>query len=149
MTPGTFLYDENFTFKDGEQGQKIFVVFNNGSSGIYVASKSTSRADRFGIQHGCQVLDRFPNFYLVQGSCCLTESTWIQLDAFYEFRKDELMQKVMSGAIHRIGVLETEQTKELLICASHSMDLTMSQESLITNAIESIKNNEVSEPVQQ
>ncbi|MDZ7753238.1 MAG: hypothetical protein U5S82_16680 [Gammaproteobacteria bacterium] len=139
MTPCTFLFDTNFKFHDGERGQKIFVVLNNGGSGQYVAAKSTSRGDRYGIRYGCQILDRFPNFNFVKGSCFLNKNTWIQLDAFYEFNVADLRQKVMSGQINRIGVLDTAQALELLICTSHSEDLSQLQESLVLQTIKDIK----------
>ncbi|WP_089724171.1 hypothetical protein [Candidatus Thiosymbion oneisti] len=139
MSPGTFLFDDNFRFHDGNIGQKIFVLLNNGSTGIYVAAKTTSHGDRYGIQHGCQILDRFLNFYLVQGSCFLKKNTWIQLDSFYEFKSDKLMEKVMIGEIKRIGVIEPRQTIELLKCASHSDDLSQSQETIVISSLETIK----------
>lgn len=127
MSPGTFLSDLNFKFHDGKIGNKIFVVFNNAASGIYIAAKTTSRPDRYGIQHGCQIFDRFPNYYFVHGSCFLNKNTWVQLNNFYEFKKDELMQKVISGQINRIGLLDENHTSDLITCASHSDDLSMSQ----------------------
>lgn len=146
MTPCTFLFDANFRFHDGEKGKKIFVVLNNGDSGHYVAAKTTSRGDRYGIQHGCQIMDRFPNFHFVKGSCFLDENTWVQLDAFYEFNAADLLQKVMSGQINRIGVLDTVQALELLICTSHSEDLSQLQESLVLQTINDIKNADTNRP---
>lgn len=139
MTPGTFLFDSNFKFHDGDTGRKIFVVLNNGTTGKYIAAKTTSRGDRYGIQHGCQVLDRFPSFYFVRGSCFLSENTWIQLDAFYEFNTGELMQKVMSGQINRIGVIDTAQAVDLLVCASHSEDLSQHQGQIVSTTLSSLK----------
>lgn len=139
MTPCTFLFDPTFQFHDGQIGQKIFVVLNSGASGEYVAVKTTSRGDRYGIQHGCQIMDRFPNFHLVKGSCFLKESTWIQLDAFYEFRVTDLLQRVMSGQINRIGVLDTPQALELLTCTSYAEDLNQMQEAVVLQAIKDLK----------
>lgn len=138
MTPCTFLFDPEFQFHDGDQKRKIFVVLNSGSCGTYLAAKTTSQSDRYGIQHGCQILDRFPNFHLVHGSCCLDKNTWIQLDSFYEFHAGELFQKAMSGAIYRIGNLSAAQAMELLTCASHAVDLTPHQESMVAETISSL-----------
>jgi hypothetical protein len=135
VTPGTFLFDGNFRFHDGSDGRKIFVVLNNGLSGEYLAAKTTSRGDRYGIQHGCQILDRFPNFYFVKGSCFLKDHTWVQLDTFYEFDAAELIQKVMAGHINRIGVIDRAQAMQLLSCASHSEDISRYQESIISRAL--------------
>ncbi|MCU7874996.1 MAG: hypothetical protein KZQ91_19855 [Candidatus Thiodiazotropha sp. (ex Lucinoma borealis)] len=141
MIPGTVLFDPDFEFKDGAKGRKIFIVLNNGNEGIYVAVKTTSKGDRYDIKHGCQILDRFPNYHLVKGSCCfLSENTWIQLDNFFEFKSDLLMQRVMVGEINRLGVLEDQQAIDLLVCTSHSEDLSLSQEKLVQCSLASLKN---------
>jgi len=145
MTPGTFLFDRKFQFKDGEKGEKIFVILNNGDSGTYIAAKTTSKGDRYGIQYGCQVLERFANFYFVQGSCFLHKNTWVQLDAFFEFKSEKLMQKVIIGDINQIGILQCTQASELLMCASHSEDLSLAQEKIILQTIESAREASVGE----
>ncbi len=139
MSPGTVLFDPEFSFKDGGKGRKIFIVLNNGSGGIYVAVKTTSKGDRYGINHGCQALDRFPNYYFVKGSCFLDESTWVQLDNFFEFKSDSLIQKVVRGEINRLGVLGGQQTEDLLKCTTHSEDLSLGQEQLVQGALTALR----------
>lgn len=139
MTPGTVLFDANFLFHDGTKGRKIFIILNDGTEGKYVTVKTTSRGDRYGIQHGCQPMDRYPNFHLAKGSCFLEENTWIQLDNFFEFDSAQMMQKVISGQINRIGVLSAEQTLQLLICTTHSEDMSQSQEITIQRAIQQMQ----------
>lgn len=84
-------------------------------------------------------MDRHPNFHLVKGSCFLEENTWIQLDNFFEFDSAQLMQKVISGQINRIGVLSAEQTLQLLICSTHSEDMSLSQEKVIQRAVQQMQ----------
>lgn len=139
MTLGTFLVDENFKFRDGKAGKKIFVVLNDGNSGSYIAVKTTSKGDRYGIQHGCQILDRFPNFHFVKNSCFLYENTWIQLDDFFEFKRDKLIHQITSGEIHKIGVLDSLQTIQLLTCASHSEDISLIHEKELQKTLSNIK----------
>jgi hypothetical protein len=140
MTPGTVLVDENFKFKDDNIRKKIFIVLNNGNCGFYIAVKTTSKGDRYGIQYGCQIMDRFPNFHLVKGSSFLHENTWIQLDDYFEFKSEKLIQKVMTGTIKRIGILELSQTIELLKCVSHSDDISLIQEKEIKKTIDDLRN---------
>ena len=128
MTPGTILFDTNFRFRDGKIGSKLFIALNDGSKGVYVCAKTTSNDHRYGLTVGCQVMQRFPNFFIPKHACCLGENTWIQLEAFYEFDTAGLIQKVMSQHIKRIGVLETKMTKELITCATHAEDLSRFQE---------------------
>lgn len=141
MTPGTFLFDRHFKFQDGKTGEKIFIVLNDGLSGKYVGLKTTSRGHRYGIQHGCQAMDRFQNFFLVKGSCCLSDNTWIQLDSFYEFQTPKLIELVMKGSIMRIGTLDNEHTEKLLICATHSDDISAFQEQMVHASLKNVRNN--------
>lgn len=83
----------------------------------------TSNNTRFGIRHGCQILERFPNYYLVQGSCCLDKCTWIQLHVYYEISAAELEAKIINNSIHRVGELPTEEMKKLLSCCTSSEDI--------------------------
>ena len=135
MTPGTILFDNQFRFKDGKTGEKLFVLLCNGSNGNYLSVKTTSNGARFGIVMGCQILDRFPNFYLPVHSSCLSKDTWIQLEEFYEFDSEKLLQAVLSGTINRIGLLEDKLTKDLLVCATHSDDLTEYQLELVQESL--------------
>jgi len=135
VTPGTILFDPNFQFKDGQLGEKLYVVLNDGSCGIYIGVKTTSNGNRHGIQHGCQVLERFPNFMLAKGCCCLSKTTWVQLDAFFEFQSGALIEKVMTGQINRIGTLSDDLTRELLTCTTHAEDMTISQDEIIQAAV--------------
>lgn len=135
MTPGTILFDGNFEFKDGDSGEKLFIALNDGANGVYVCVKTTSKGHRYSMTSGCQALDRFPNFFVPKHGCCLKENTWIQLDAFYEFERANLIQKVMTGEIVRVGTLDEPMTKDLIVCATHSEDLTKFQEKELTRQL--------------
>jgi hypothetical protein len=140
MIPGAFLFDDNFKFRDGKTGRKIFVILNNGVLGSYIAVKTTSKGDRYGIQYGCQIMDRFPNFHFVNTSCFLHENTWIQLDDFFEFDAQKLLQKITNGEVRKLFVLDSSQTIELLTCASHSDDISVIHETEIKKTIDAIRN---------
>ena len=127
MTPGTILFDKNFVFKDGKTGKKLFVVLNDGENEIYICVKTTSKSHRYGVVAGCQALDRFPSFFVPRDASFLKQNTWIQLEVFYEFGRTELIGKVVLGEILRIGTLNKNLTKELLICGTHSKDITTFQ----------------------
>ena len=143
MRPGTFLVDPNFTFEDGTTSKKIFITLSVASNGIYIVAKMTSNGARYGITHGCQISDRFPNYFLVKGSCFLKESTWIQFETFYELTRTELSRKITSGEIWKIGELTLEETKLLLGCCSYAEDLSGYQEEQITEAIKHIKDSTI------
>jgi hypothetical protein len=127
MIPGTILCDDVFTFSDGSTGKKILIVLNDGSDGLYIIVKTTSRSDFKGNDYGCQSSDRYPNFFCPKGSCCLTKDTWIQLDQFFEFKVHEVMARHFSGYMKRIGILPDQILKELLTCAIECEDITSKQ----------------------
>ena len=124
MVPGTILFDPKFRFHDGKTGAKLFVVLNDGRGGSFVTVKATSNDSRYSFVYGCQIVSRFPHFYLPLGSCCLTEHTWLCLDEFYEFDAGTLFQHVTDTRINRIGVLPTNIILELLSCATSCEDIS-------------------------
>jgi hypothetical protein len=127
MVPGTILFDRNFRFHDGQTGEKIFVVLTDGRSGTYVTVKTTSQDSRYTFVYGCQVMHRFPHFYLPKGSSCLEKQTWLCLGEFYEFKAAELIARVTDDHIRRMGVLSGEITREVQGCVLNSDDISEAQ----------------------
>lgn len=130
MTPGTIFTDQNFVFHDGEVGNKILISLG-AKSGVVVVAKTTSRGHRYKTVFGCQVKDRFPNYYLVQNCCVLSKPTWICLDEFYEFSANQLVQKHFAGHTKCIGNLPDEITADLICCALNSLDISTAQEEIL------------------
>jgi hypothetical protein len=117
MTPGTILFDKDFKFFDGESAPKLLVL-NDGGCGYYVVVKLTSQRHEKSVVAGCQPRDRFQNFYLPQGSCGLSKSSWVMLYEFYEFDPHDLAH------LKVIGNLNEPTTKTLLVCAIESLDIS-------------------------
>lgn len=139
MTPGTIVYDPSFQFEDGKIGKKLLVILTDGCYGDYVVAKTTSNGDRFGLDFGCQPLHRYPHFFLPEHASCLKKNTWIQLHVFYNLDYDLLNEKIVRGAIHQIGALKSELCEKLLICATHSEDVTGYQEREIQTALSELQ----------
>lgn len=135
MTPGTLFFDRHFRFHDGEEGQKILIALGT-AHGITLVVKTTSQGRRYRNDFGCQADHRFPSFHLVQGCCCLSKSTWVTLDEYYEFKDAELLQKHFSGDINRIGTLPDELTIALMECAIQSDDISARQSAVVVAALE-------------
>lgn len=138
MVPGTLFFDENFKFHDGEEGRKIFVVLGTNSQ-IVLVVKTTSQGHRYLNDFGCQITHRFPNFHLVQGCCCLSKRTWVNLDEFYEFKNTDLLAKHFTGTVKRLGVLPSELAISLLECATKSEDISISQLKITRSTLEEIR----------
>lgn len=127
MIPGTILFDNNFEFNDGTRGRKLLVVLTDGTDGYHVVIKTTSNPNYKGNKFGCQHDDRYPNFFLPAGSCCLDGQSWLQLDQYFEFSSAEFLSWHFSGRINRIGVLPAELTLMLLRCALETEDISERQ----------------------
>ena len=132
MVPGTIICDDAFTFSDGTHAKKLLIVLNDGENGTYIVVKTTSKSDFKSTQYGCQLTDRYPNFFCPKGSCCLTKHTWIQLDQFFEFEAHELLNRHFTGLLKRIGVLPDRILDELLDCAINCDDITTKQSTVLT-----------------
>ena len=130
MTPGTFFFDSQFKFHDGEDGQKIFITIGS-DRGITLVVKTTSKGKRYLNDFGCQSDHRFQNFHLVKNCCCLSKPTWIDLGEFYEFNDTDLLQKHFSGQVSRIGTLTDELTIDLMKCSIKSYDISSRQIAIV------------------
>jgi hypothetical protein len=130
LTPGNILHDTKFEFKDGEIGNKLVVVLGS-SAGIVVAVKTTSNSRSRGIDFGCQLADRWPNFHLPLNSCCLEKPTWICLDEFYDLSQQKLFDKAIEQTVRTIGMFPSEVTRLVQECAVQSLDITSAQEAIV------------------
>lgn len=133
MNVGDVFFDTQFDFKDGQAGEKLFVVLGCGD-GVYVVAKTTSKQHGRGTVFGCQN-DRFYNFYLPKQSCCLKRSTWVCLDELYEFSATEVLQKHFSGRINRICELPNDITYQIQTCACQSLDISNAQAEIINRSL--------------
>ncbi|CAP01116.1 hypothetical protein ABSDF1779 [Acinetobacter baumannii SDF] len=134
MTPGSVFFDQQFSFHDGESGEKLFVILG-WDNGIAIVAKTTSQQHGRGTTFGCQPKDRFHNFYLPQNSCYFRKCTWVCLDEFYELNAVEVLQKRFSGLINPVCNLTNEMLRKLQDCALESDDLSGRQESIIRSSL--------------
>jgi hypothetical protein len=139
MIPGTILFDDEFKFTDGSVGKKILIILNDGNPGFYIIVKTTSRSAYKSAENGCQLSNRYPNFFLPKGSCCLNEDTWIQLDQYFEFTAHELVSRHFTGQIKIIGILPKEIIYQLLDCAIKSDDISLSQEKVLKEILKNLE----------
>ncbi|MGO7260790.1 hypothetical protein ACC691_11720 [Rhizobium johnstonii] len=130
MNPGSVFFDDLFQFKDGDIGEKLFVVLGSNNA-TYVVAKTTSNGKWYSANHGCQPADRFHNFHLSNKSCALKGATWVCLNEFYELNQNEVLQKKFSGGIKPVCDLSNVITRAIQDCACESEDITTSQLSAI------------------
>jgi hypothetical protein len=138
MTPGSILHDTNFKFTDGEIGNKLLIVLNDGKESPYIIIKTTSKQKLKGINQGCQLNDRPPNFFLPKGSCSFIKDTWVELSEFFEFTLSDMFQKKLAGTIDHKNTLPEQILKDLLNCAVNSDDISEFQENILRKVIQEI-----------
>lgn len=140
MTPGALFFDRHFRFRDGEEGEKILIALGT-AHGVTIVVKTTSQGKRYRNDYGCQADHRFPNFYLVQGCCCLSKPTWVCLDEYYELKDSELVQRHFSGDVNRLGELPEKITVALMECAVQTDDISGQQAAIIRAALNAYRNS--------
>jgi hypothetical protein len=136
VKPGTVLHYSGFQFKDGVRGDKFLVVLNEGLCGFYVLVKTTSRQNGRSARYGCNLSDRYPNFFLQDGIPIFCAPTWVCLDDFYTHPVAEILTGKFSGIVTMKGELSVEIAKGLLLCAAASDDITAVQETQVRLALE-------------
>lgn len=136
MTPGSILHDPQFLCHDKTQQNKLLVVLNDGAAGRYILVKTTSVSkDKASSTPGCHPKDRFRNFYIPQGQSDFRVDTWIMLNEFYEFDRNELLKRSLSGFMQIKGRLPETLVKSLLVCAKESLDITPAQEASLDETL--------------
>lgn len=107
-------FDQNFRFFDGEAGVKLFVVLADCSS-QYIAAKTTSRQRTRSSTLGCNLNDRWQNFFVPAAQ--FEVDTWIDLQGLYSFTKVSLDAAARSGYISLKLFLDKNTFSALLRCA--------------------------------
>ena len=138
MTPGSILHDTNFRFKDGEIGNKLLIVLNDGKNSPYIIIKTTSKKKLKGKDEGCQLSDKPPNFFLPRGSCSFKEETWAELNEFFEFEFGEIFKKKLAKTLDYKNTLPTKIFKDLLNCAMNCDDISQFQENILRSVLENL-----------
>lgn len=82
------FHDPQFFFKDGEVGNKLFIVLALSIAKDYVVARTTSNPDRKSWTYGCHNSDPYPNFFIPDKAKIFPENTWVCLDYLIEL--DEL-----------------------------------------------------------
>ncbi|WP_186079162.1 hypothetical protein [Burkholderia gladioli] len=137
IQPGQILFHKDFKFTDGATKDKYLVVLGKSDHNVVVV-KTTSRGSRYRNDFGCQSGNRFPAFYLPQGSCCFPVCTWICLDEFYELTvsgSDSLSSRIISGQINRFGSLADGIVRDIQFCAMNCDDITSVHEGAIRSSL--------------
>lgn len=130
MNVGSVFFDREFDFGDGDMGRKLFVVLGT-AKGVSLAVKTTTKQRGRGTTFGCQIKDRFGNFFLPHRCCDLDKTTWVCLDAFYELDQSIVLTKRFRGIIDPICDLQPDLARLIQDCALMSKDISSAQEAIV------------------
>ena len=134
--PGEIFIFRKYTFEDGTQRDKLFVVLN--SSDLQkpcLALKTTSQPERYlGCVKGCNQKRRC-FFAPVTWQSCFREDTYIQLPQIFEFPTAKLLQDGLGRRVEFIQPLTSDCLAQLKSClAGFKDDISQSQWALIYKA---------------
>ena len=138
MTPGSILHDKNFRFSDGEIGNKLLIVLNDGKTAPYIIIKTTSKQKSKGRDEGCQLNDKPPNFFLPKDSCSFEKDTWAELNEFFEFDFNTIFRKKLAKTLEHLDTLPTNTLKDLLSCAENCDDITELQSTILKQTLKNL-----------
>ncbi len=124
MTEGSVFYDPNFSFHDGETGQKLFVLLNDGQDGSFLTVLSTTKRKRMSGVAGCHASDFPPNYHLPAGSE-FPEDSWLLIEEIYEFECFALTQRMKMGAIAKKSAVSLTSLIDILDCTVESDGISM------------------------
>ena len=121
---GAVFYDPNFPFHDGEFGQKLFVILNNGQDGSFLTVLTTTKQKRMSGVAGCHAND-FPANYHCSGGSDFPEDSWLLIGEIYEFDCYIVMQKIKQALIAQKAPVSSKTLIDVLDCTINSQDLSL------------------------
>ncbi len=117
---GYAYFDREFKFKDGNAGEKLFVVLCtsplNDSTVVVVR---TTKVERGAKSYGCHLNDRWQNFYVPDEAKVFRKPTWIMLDYAIEYP----VSKLVTAAATQRAKLGLIAVLDLRDCAAQATDI--------------------------
>ncbi len=133
--PGFVYFDKDFIFPDGDIKEKLFVVLRDSpkNEANVLVARTTSKS-KSESSYGCHSPSKFETvFFVPQEDGIFHEDTWVLFDYLSEYDQDHLSRW------KRIGVLNLQQTKDMLNCASESYTLAIWQKDALEDHASLIK----------
>jgi len=118
---GYVYFDPKFRYQDGNTGEKLFVVLCTSplNESKVVVVRTTTGERRGAKSYGCNLDDRWQNFYLPEDAKVFREPTWIMLDYAVEYSVNALE----TSAAKQTSKLGPLAFRHLLECAAQATDL--------------------------
>lgn len=120
MNCGTVLYDKAFQFPNGKTIDKLLIVLCEYGTDHLVLTTTSQQHSKQKVA-GCLSGDKFPSYFLPQGSCWFSADTWVELHIIYELDSTINDFKKRDGTVieHR-NALPVTLMKQIIDCALQS-----------------------------
>ena len=132
---GYVYLDPDFRYKDGNTGKKYFIVLCSSPlvDSKVVAVRTTSK-ERGAKSYGCNLNDRWQNFYLPEEAKVFPVSTWIMLDYAIEYPASNLGTE-LSEQKFKLGPIAF---RDLLECAAQTSDIEQDIKTMISDVASTV-----------
>ncbi|MDO9028020.1 MAG: hypothetical protein Q7U68_04075 [Candidatus Roizmanbacteria bacterium] len=125
MTKGTVLFHREFTFRDGEIGEKYLIILNTPQHDEpYLCCKTTSKCQKHGITtEGCHP---HKNIYMLRANHdWFPHDTCIQFHELYEIKMSEFLKaKLQDNTCEIKHCLRDETSGAIRNCIKKSDDVS-------------------------
>jgi hypothetical protein len=130
VTPGSIIFYKKFTFKDGDQSDKLLIVLNSGKNKPYLVVRTTSKQKGKQQKEGCHPSEGY--YFLPAKRDDFPGNTWILLYDFYELSTAEFLKAHFDGVAEIKGTLKPETVRALINCAKKGQDWSGHYEGLVS-----------------
>ena len=131
MTPGSIIFYKKFTFKDGDQSDKLLIVLNAGDKKPYLVVKTTSKQKgKRQAKEGCHHQDGY--YFLPAKKDGFPANTWVLLYEFYEVSAAEFLKAHFGGVAEIKATLKSETVRAIINCAKKGQDWTPQYDALVS-----------------
>lgn len=135
MSPCSVIHIPNFQFEDGGTADKYVICLNGGTVDFHLVVILTSQPRAYYPRPGCHLTHRPPFFMIPMGTeKFLPKDSYVQLDRFESYPPQQLIQMCLGGPGELKGELCTNMAKQLISCASNSLDITESESAVLLAA---------------
>lgn len=123
MKKGSILFHKEFSYKNGEIGEKLLVLLNEPKtpSEPYLFCRVTSQEKDKPKQPGC--IPNLSLFFISERNDYFSKDTWLQLYDIYPFNAASVLQDSLTKKMIVRGNLKSSTIKNLMACISLIKDI--------------------------
>lgn len=136
MKCGEIYFHKRFRFKDGEVGEKLFVVLfapDHKVKSRYLICTTTTQQKKKSKNPGCQCQQAL--FFIPAGQEWFYEDTWIQLGSIYSYDAPTVLNDCITKEMELKSQLKEKTFREIVNCIRISNDVEQEYQDDILNNV--------------